>query len=285
MRGNGTAQFSKLVKKGTLMLYIVATPIGNLKDITLRAIEVLKEVDLIACEDTRHSLKLLSAYEIKKPLISYHKFNEKESAEKIVEKLKEGKNIALISDAGTPIVSDPGNILVKTLCENSLEFTVIPGACACVSALVLSGLDTARFCFLGFMPEKKSERGEFLEKYKTLDITLLFYSAPHDVEKDLMDVYSVFGDRRAVAVREITKLHEERIEFTLSSGLGKDAKGEFVIVVEGFKGKTYDENISPEEQIAIYVSQGFDKKDALKRVAKERGIKKSELYKFTLSDR
>ena len=150
------------------MLYFVGTPIGNLKDISLRAIEVLKSVDEIACEDTRHSIGLLNAYEIKKPLFSYHKFNEREAGEKLIEKLKEGKNIALITDAGMPVISDPGNILVNMLIENGLEFTVIPGACAFVSALVLSGLDSARFCFLGFMPQKSSERKEFLEKYKDL---------------------------------------------------------------------------------------------------------------------
>jgi len=266
------------------MLYIVATPIGNLKDITLRALEVLKSVDIIACEDTRHSLKLLTAYEIKKPLISYHKFNERESGERLIEKLKEGKDIALISDAGTPIISDPGSVLVSMLVEENLSFTVVPGACAGISALVLSGLDTSKFCFLGFLPEKKSEREEFLSKYKDLDLTTVFYSAPHDVEKDIADIYSVFGERRAVAVREITKIHEERIEFSLSAGLGKDAKGEFVLIVDKSNKKAFDENISPEEQIKAYINSGMDKKDALKKVAKERGIKKSDLYKFTIEN-
>ena len=182
------------------MLYFVATPIGNLKDITLRAIEVLKSVDEIACEDTRHSLGLLNAYDIKKPLFAYHKFNERESGEKIIEKLKAGKNIAVITDAGMPVVSDPGNILSQMLVEEGLDFTVVPGACAVVSALVLGGLDSSRFCFLGFMPSKSSERKEFLEKYKNLDMTLIFYSAPHDVKKDIESIYSVFGERRAVAV-------------------------------------------------------------------------------------
>lgn len=156
------------------MLYFVATPIGNLKDVSFRAIEVLKSVDEIACEDTRHSLGFLNAYDIKKPLFSYHKFNERESGEKIIEKLKDGKNIAVISDAGMPVISDPGNILAQMLIEEGLEFTVIPGACAFVSALVLSGLDSARFCFLGFLPQKASERREFLDKYKNLDMTLIF---------------------------------------------------------------------------------------------------------------
>ena len=170
------------------MLYFVATPIGNLADMSFRAVETLKNVDLIACEDTRHSLTLLNHYGIKKPLISYHKFNEKENSEKIIASLLEGKNVAVISDAGMPVISDPGNILVNMLIENGLEFTVIPGACAFVSALILSGLDSARFCFLGFLPQKSSERKEFLEKYKNLDMTLIFYSAPHDIKKDIEEV-------------------------------------------------------------------------------------------------
>ncbi len=264
------------------MLYLVGTPIGNLKDISFRAIEVLKSVDEIACEDTRHSLGLLNAYDIKKPLFAYHKFNEKEAGLKLVAKLKEGKNIALITDAGMPVISDPGNILVNLLVENELEFTVVPGACAFVSALVLSGLDNSRFCFLGFLPSKASERREFLERYKSLDMTLIFYSAPHDVKKDIESIYSVFGERRAVAVREITKLHESVERFNLSSGPATEPKGEYVLLVEG--GKVENENLalSEKEHIELYISQGLDKKEALKRVAKERGVSKSSLYKYTI---
>lgn len=264
------------------MLYFVGTPIGNLKDISLRAIEVLKSVDEIACEDTRHSIGLLNAYEIKKPLFSYHKFNEKESGEKLIEKLKAGKNIALITDAGMPVISDPGNILVNMLIENGLEFTVVPGACAFVSALVLSGLDSARFCFLGFMPQKASERKEFLEKYKDLDMTLIFYSAPHDITKDIESIYKVFGDRKAVAVKEITKLYENAEHFNLANGLSKEPKGEYVLLVEG--GKRVNQNLvlTEKEHIELYISQGYDKKEALKMVAKERGVSKSSLYKYTI---
>lgn len=264
------------------MLYFVATPIGNLKDITLRAIEVLKEVDEIACEDTRHSLGLLNAYEIKKPLFSYHKFNEKEAGLKIIQKLKEGKNIAVITDAGMPVVSDPGNILTQMLIEEGLEFTVVPGACAFVSALVLGGLDSSKFCFLGFMPSKSSERKEFLEKYKNLDMTLIFYSAPHDVKKDIQSIYSVFGDRRAVAVKEITKLHERAERFNLSAGLASDPKGEYVILVEGGTNENQNLTLTEKEHIELYLNQGMDKKEALKRVAKERGVSKSSLYKYTI---
>lgn len=265
------------------MLYFVATPIGNLKDITLRAIEVLNSVDEIACEDTRHSLKLLNHYEIKKPLFSYHKFNEKQSAEKIIAKLKEGKNIAVISDAGMPVISDPGNVLTEMLKNEGLEFTVVPGACAFVSALVLSGLDASRFCFLGFLPEKEGERQRFLEKYKNLDLTLAFYCAPHDIEKDILSIHKVFGDRYAVAVKEITKLHERAEGFELKDGLLSEPKGEYVLIVEKAKEEDFSA-LSEEEHIKKYLDLGIDKKEALKRVAKERGVSKSSLYKYTIKD-
>ncbi len=266
------------------MLYFVATPIGNLKDITIRAIEVLKEVDEIACEDTRHSLTLLNFYDIKKPLFSYHKFNEKESGEKIIAKLKEGKNIAVISDAGMPVISDPGNILAKMLIQENLPFTVVPGANAFLSALVLSGLNAERFAFIGFLPEKQSQRTELLERYKESDLTLAFYSAPHDVEKDIATLYSVFGDRKAVAVKEITKLHETAYRFNLSEGLGAEPKGEFVILVEGYDKSAKLEGLSEQEHIELYLSQGMDKKEAIKKVAKERGVSKSSLYKYTIQE-
>lgn len=264
------------------MLYLVATPIGNLKDISFRAVEVLKEVDEIACEDTRHSAALLSHYDIKKPLFSYHKFNEKEVSEKIIDKLKEGKNIAVISDAGMPVISDPGNILVNALIDNGLEFTVIPGACAFVSALVLSGLSADKFCFLGFLPQKESDRKELLLKYKDLDMTLIFYSAPHDLKKDIDTLYSVFGERRAVTVKEITKIHESVSRFNLKESVSKDQKGEFVILVEKGKEENPLLNLSEEEHINYYIDRGLDKKEALKQVAKERNISKSALYKYTI---
>lgn len=264
------------------MLYFVGTPIGNLKDISLRALDVLKEVDEIACEDTRRSLGLLNVYGIKKPLFAYYKFNEREAGEKIIEKLKTGKNIAVITDAGMPVVSDPGNVLTEMLIENGLEFTVIPGACAFVSALVLSGLDSSKFCFLGFLPQKSSERKAFLEKYKSLDMTLIFYSAPHDIKKDVESVYAVFGERRAVAVKEITKVYESAERFNLKDGLSKEPKGEYVLLVEGGKQENAALKLSEKEHIELYLSQGFDKKEALKAVAKERGVSKSSLYKYTV---
>jgi 16S rRNA (cytidine1402-2'-O)-methyltransferase len=266
------------------MLYLVGTPIGNLKDITLRALEVLKEVDEIACEDTRHSRTLLNHYGIDKPLFSYHKFNERESGERLIEKLKNGKNIALITDAGMPVISDPGNILVQMLIENGLEYTVIPGACAFVSALVLSGLDSSKFCFVGFMPQKASERKEFLEKYKDVQATLIFYCAPHDIVKDVESIYSVLGDRVAVAVKEITKLHEKVERFNLKDGYPSQPKGEYVLLIE--KGEPVDEfaSLTDKQLVEMYINQGLPKKDALKRVAKERGVSKSDLYKLTLND-
>ncbi len=264
------------------MLYFVGTPIGNLKDVSYRAIEVLSSVDEIACEDTRHSLGFLNAYGIKKPLFSYHKFNEREVGEKIIDKLKNGKNIAVITDAGMPVISDPGNVLAEMLIENGLEFTVIPGACAFVSALVLSGLDSSRFCFLGFLPSKAGERKEFLEKYKNLDVTLIFYSAPHDVKKDLQSIYSVLGNRRAVTVKEITKIHEKAERFNLADGIQSEPKGEYVILVEGGTQENDYLKLTEKEHIDLYISQGLDKKEALKKVAKERGISKSELYKYTI---
>lgn len=264
------------------MLYFVATPIGNLKDITYRAVEILNFVDEIACEDTRRSIVLLNAYGIKKPLTAYHKFNEREASEQIISKLKNGKNIAVISDAGMPVISDPGNILVKRLIEENLEFTVAPGANAFLSALLLSGLDSARFAFVGFLPDKESERKNLLERYKKLDMTLAFYSAPHDVKKDAKSIYEVFGDRRAVAVKEITKIHEKALSFNLKDGFPEEPKGEYVLLVEGFDEKAEIREMSEEEHIKKHLDEGMDKKEALKRVAKERGVSKSSLYKYTI---
>ncbi|MDE5943245.1 MAG: 16S rRNA (cytidine(1402)-2'-O)-methyltransferase [Clostridia bacterium] len=265
------------------MVYMVATPIGNLKDITFRAVETLREVDEIYCEDTRHSLKLLSAYDIKKPLFSCHKFNERSAAEKIIASAKEGKNIAVISDAGMPVISDPGNILCGELKNAGIEYTVVPGANAFLSALILSALPAERFAFIGFLPDKAGEKKTVLEKYKNLDMTLCFHSAPQDVDRDISAMYSVFGERKACAVREITKLHEEAITFNLSQGLSGEKRGEFVLVVEGAKqGDNPLCALSEKEHIARYMSEGMDKKEAVKQAAKDRGISKSEMYKFSI---
>lgn len=265
------------------MVSFVATPIGNLKDITLRALETLKDADVIFCEDTRHTLRLLNAYEIKKPLFSCHKFNEKEAAERILAASREGKKVAVVSDAGTPVVSDPGNVVCRVLREAGESYTLIPGACAFVAALVLSALPADRFAFIGFLPEKKSEKIKLLEGYKDVDMTLAFHSAPQDVDKDIAAMAEVFGSRRACAVREITKIHEESREFCLTDGLDGEKRGEYVLLVEGAQTKQNPLcSLSEKEHILHYIAQGLDKKDALKKAAKDRGVSKSELYPFAL---
>lgn len=266
------------------MLYFVSTPVGNLKDISLRALEVLKSVDVIACEDTRTSLKLLNHYEIKKPLVAYHKFNETVAAEKIIRDLKDGKNVALITDAGTPVVSDPGNVLTKLLREEGVDYTVIPGATAFVPALILSGLDAQRFAFIGFLPGKKKDREELLARYKNLDMTLIFYSAPHDLFDDLASLFDAFGARKAAVCKEITKLHEGVERITLGDTLAvQEPKGEYVIVVEGGEAEESELlALSVEDHIKHYMKSGMDKKEAMKAVAKDRKISKSEVYKYSV---
>lgn len=265
------------------MVYFVATPIGNLKDITLRALETLKEADVIFCEDTRHTIKLLNAYEIKKPLYACHKFNEREAGEKILEASRRGEKVVVVSDAGTPVVSDPGNTVCQILREAGENYTVIPGACAFVAGLVLSALPADRFTFVGFLPEKQGERKTVLEKYKDLDTTLIFHCAPQDLQKTVQTMYEVFGNRNACAVREITKLHEEAVAFTLQEGYPKEARGEFVLLVEGAKETESALNaLSEKEHIQHYMRAGLDKKEALKKVAKDRGVSKSALYPFAI---
>lgn len=265
------------------MLYFVSTPIGNMKDITLRAVEVLESVDVIACEDTRHSQILLNNYRIKKPLLSCHKFNEREAGEKIIGLLKDGKNVAVISDAGTPIISDPGNVLVRMLVSEGEEFTVVPGANAFVPALILSAMDASRFTFVGFLPEKKKDAEKLLEKYSGLESTLIFYCAPHDVDDVVKKLYESLGNRKAVAVREITKLYEERCEFYLAEGYKGEKRGEFVIVVEG--AEPVADNVDPLKMVDDYIASGYTKMDAIKQTAKDLGIKKNELYQTVLASR
>lgn len=265
------------------MIYFVATPIGNLKDITLRALETLRSVDEIYCEDTRHTIKLLNAYEIKKPLFACHKFNEREAAERIIACAKEGKSAAIVSDAGMPVISDPGNVVCKALTEAGVEYTVIPGANAFLSALILSALPADRFAFIGFLPDKEKDRKALLERYKNLDLTLCFHVAPQDVDRHISSMYSVFGDRRACAVREITKLHETVEHFNLKEGLTGEKRGEYVLIVEGAQmGENPLNTLSEREHILFYMEQGMDKKEALKAAAKDRGVSKSDLYKFSL---
>ena len=263
------------------MIYFVATPIGNLKDISLRALDTLRAVDEIYCEDTRHTLKLLNAYEIKKPLIACHKFNEREAAEKIIASSRAGREVAIVSDAGMPVISDPGSVVCSALKEAGEKYTVIPGANAFLSALVLSALPADRFAFIGFLPDKEGERKKVLERYKDCDLTLCFHVAPQDVDRHISSMYAVFGDRRACAVREITKLHEEAVPFTLKEGLAGDKRGEYVLVVEGAAEVENPLNaLSEREHILYYIARGMDKKEALKAAARDRGVSKSELYKF-----
>lgn len=265
------------------MVYFVATPIGNLQDISVRALETLKNADVIFCEDTRHTIKLLNAYEIKKPLYACHKFNETEAAQKILEASRRGENVAVVSDAGTPVVSDPGNKVCQILRNEGEPYTLIPGACAFVAALVLSALPADKFAFIGFLPDKKNEKKAVLEKYKDSDLTLIFHSAPQDVDKDLAMMYEVFGERNAAAVREITKLHEETANFLLSEGLPGEKRGEYVLLVEGAKETECPLNaLSETEHIRHYMKAGLDKKEALKRAAKDRGVSKSVLYPFAI---
>lgn len=265
------------------MIYFVATPIGNLKDITLRALETLKEADVVFCEDTRHTVKLLNAYGIKKPLRSCHKFNERAAAEQIVSLSREGKTVCVVSDAGMPVVSDPGREVTRILHESGEAYTVLPGANAFLCALVLSPLSADRFTFLGFLPDKKSEREKLLAAYARARETLIFHCAPQDVDDYVTAMYKVFGERRAVAVREITKIHEESIPFLLSKGLPGEKRGEYVLVVEGAAEQENPLcNLSAREHVAALIESGLDKKEALKAAAKERGVPKSELYKETL---
>ena len=261
------------------MIYFV----GNLQDITLRALETLKSADVIFCEDTRHTLKLLNAYEIKKPLYACHKFNETEAAQKILDASRRGESVAIVSDAGTPVVSDPGNVVCQVLRDAGEPYTVIPGACAFVAGLVLSALPADKFAFLGFLPDKAGEKRAVLEKYKDCDLTLIFHSAPQDIDKNLAAMYEVFGERKAAAVREITKIHEESVTFNLSEGLQGDKRGEYVLLVEGAKQTRSPLcDLSETEHIRHYMAAGLDKKEALKRAAKDRGVSKSELYPFSI---
>ena len=268
------------------MVTFVATPIGNLGDITLRALEVLRGADVIFCEDTRHTLGLLNHFSIKKPLVACHKFNERAAAEKLIALAREGKNVAVVTDAGTPVVSDPGNLLVAALAEAGVPYTLAPGACAFVAALVLSGFPADVFAFLGFLRGKRAEKRAFLQRYADFCGTLLFYSAPQDVDADIALLAEVLGDRAACAVREITKLHEQVQRFTLAEGLAGEKRGEYVLLVEGAAPRENPLNAMPvPEHIAHYTAQGMSEKEALKAAAKDRGVPKSELYKFTIKQK
>ena len=266
-------------------LYLVATPIGNLEDITLRALRVLKEVDYIAAEDTRNTLKLLNHFEIKKSLISNHRHNEEDRENILIEKLKEGKNIAVVSDAGTPGISDPGEVIVKRAIEEEIDIIPIPGACAAINALIASGLDTKEFVFLGFLPLNKKLRKEKLEEIKNENKTIIIYEAPHKIKDSLYDLKNVIGDRKIVLARELTKIHEEFIRGNIDDIIEKseNLKGEMILLIEG-SDKINNENIlnnlSLDEHYNVYEKQGLDKKEIIKKIAKDRGVNKNEIYQY-----
>ncbi|MCR5322520.1 MAG: 16S rRNA (cytidine(1402)-2'-O)-methyltransferase [Lachnospiraceae bacterium] len=274
-------------------LYLCATPIGNLEDITLRVLRILKEVDLIAAEDTRNTIKLLNHFEIKTPMTSYHEFNKVEKGPVLVEQLLEGKNIALVTDAGTPAVSDPGELLVQMAVETGVPVTSLPGACACVTALTISGLSTRRFCFEAFLPQEKKDRRRILESLKDETRTIIIYEAPHRLLPTLEELYETLGNRRISICKELTKKYETAFRTDLASSIehyrNNEPKGEFVLVIEG---RSFDEinreetenwlELTVEEHMKHYLDQGMDKKEAMKAVAKDRGVSKQEIYKQLL---
>lgn len=261
------------------MLYIVATPIGNLDEITRRALDVLRSVDFIAAEDTRHTAVLLNKYGITTKTVAYHKFNERSAVDGIIARLKAGESAAVVSDAGMPAVSDPGHILIDAAIANGVEFTVVSGACAAVDALVLSGLPTRAFTVLGFLPEKNIDRKRFVEPYKTVPSTLVFYSAVHDIKKDLEFLHAELGARRVAVCREMTKLYETVTRGRLGDALDVTEKGEFAVVVEGALDNDYAA-LTVEEHLKMYVDDGVELRDAVKRVAADRRVAKSEVYKI-----
>lgn len=269
------------IKKGHL--YIVATPIGNLEDITLRAINILKNVDIIAAEDTRHTLKLLNHFEISKPLISYHRHNEDIKTEVLIKELINGKDIALVSDAGTPGICDPGEEIIKECIEQEIEVIPIPGACAMINALICSGISTKEFIFIGFLPLNKKLRKEKLEEIQKANKTLILYEAPHKLESTLKDLSTILEDRKIVLAREITKIHEEfirgDIEFLIEKS--KEIKGEIVLIIEANNKKEENKllDLSLEEHYKYYENQGLEKKEIIKKIAKDRNVNKNEIYK------
>ena len=265
-------------------LYIVATPIGNLEDITLRALNILREVDLIAAEDTRQTLKLLNHFEITKPLISYHRHNEEIKRDVLIEKIKKGENIALVSDAGTPGICDPGESVIKKAIEENIEVIPIPGACAMINALIASGIETKEFCFLGFLPLNKKLRKEKLEEIKKANKTTIIYEAPHKMKATLEDLKEVIENRKVVLARELTKIHEQFIRGNIDELLNKidDLKGEMILILEATHetedSKNEFECLSLEEHYKYYEKQGLNKKEIIKKIANDRKVSKNEIY-------
>ena len=266
-------------------IYLVATPIGNLEDITFRAINTLKEVDLIAAEDTRHTLKLLNYYEISKPLISYHRHNEDIKTDFLIEKTLNGENIAIVTDAGTPGISDPGEEIVKSAIEKNIEVIPIPGACALVNALIASGLNTKQFGFYGFLPINKKLRKKIFEKILKENKTIIIYEAPHKLQKTLIDILENIGDINCVIAKELTKIHEKFVRGKVSEliEIFKEPKGEFIILLDlnNIQEEENDiEDRTPEEQYEIYKKQGLEKKEIIKIIAKNKKVSKNEIYQL-----
>lgn len=270
-------------------LYICATPIGNLKDMSPRVIETLREADLIAAEDTRNSIKLLNAFDIDTPMTSYHEYNKVDKAHALIDKLRSGMNIALITDAGTPAISDPGEVLVSMCHENNIPVTSLPGPAALIVALTLSGLPTRRFAFEAFLPSDKKERRRILEELKNETRTIILYEAPHHLKGTLKELYEALGDRRLTLCRELTKKFEEVIPTTISGAMAMyettEPRGEYVVVIEGMSIKELDRlkadsfaDISIEEHIAKYIGEGMSEKEAIKAVANDRKVPKREVY-------
>ena len=276
-------------------LYLCATPIGNLEDITLRVLRTLKEVDLIAAEDTRHSRILLNHFEIDKPLTSYHEHNKYEKAEVLIDKLKEGVNIALVTDAGTPAISDPGEVLVHRCVEEGIAVSSLPGACACITALTMSGMPSRRFAFEAFLPADKKERREVLENLKSETRTTILYEAPHRLKKTLKELLDTLGNRELVICRELTKKYEEAVPTTIQEALlmyeEEEPRGEYVLVMSGrsteeLREETAEsfESISMTEHLRRYTEQGIPKKEAMKLMAKDRNCSKRDIYQALLAE-
>ncbi len=274
-------------------LILCATPIGNLQDITLRALEALREADLIAAEDTRNSIRLLKYYEINTPMTSYHEYNKIEKAKYLIEQMQKGKTVALITDAGTPAISDPGEELVQMCQRAHIPVTSLPGASACITALTLSGLHTRRFCFEGFLPSEKKEKKEILEELKEESRTIILYEAPHRLISTLSELQETLGDRKVTLCRELTKKFETIMPVTFSEALSfyeeEAPRGEYVLVIEGKsladKKREIEENwqlIGIREHMEIYEQEGMDRKEAMKKVAADRGISKREVYRELL---
>ncbi len=274
-------------------LYLCATPIGNLEDITLRVIRTLKEVDVIAAEDTRSSLRLLNHFEIRTPMTSYHEYNRIEKAHTLIAKMQAGQNIALITDAGTPGISDPGEDLVRLCREAGIEVTSLPGACACVTALTVSGMPSKRFCFEAFLPRDKKEKQQILEELRSETRTVILYEAPHRLLRTLGELYDALGERRITVCRELTKKHETVFQTTLSAAIAyyeaNGPRGECVIVMEGRSRQELQkekqsrwEDMDIREHVALYEQQGMSQKDAMKQAAKDRGLSRREVYGMLL---